>query len=258
MQKKRILKGVGLIFCGALALYLFVQHLIGYNDWFLLAHPEVKLYVGVNVVSKFADFSFFTYITIILFGLWCVLFGFSLFFKKSKFENFLRKSSILSFVFTNYFLTVILYTIFEFTVTGGTFGLYSKTAPLAWHNLGTNIIVHYVLFSVACVIFAKVKTQKSNLNIGRGVVCCFLLTYYVIVKLTGEFVYRIRWFPYSIFDASYFGQTIGVSSYSTSVVLLVLVYVLILAFYLYFFTLFAKLKEKQQEKILRKSVLKYK
>lgn len=255
-QKKRIWCSVLLLFCGVLSLFLFVQHLLGYKEWYLASHPEIKIYIGVNVVGRFADFAFFTYITLILFGLWCILFGVSLLFKKgNKLEMFLRKSSLVSFVFTNYFLTVVLYTIFEFTVTGRTFGLYSKTAPLAWHNLGTNLIVHYVLFAVACLIFARVETTKSNLKKGRGIVCCFLLTYYAVVKFTGEFAYRIRWFPYVIFDATTFGQSLGISNYGASVFLLVCVCVLIGTAYLLLFTLFAKLKDRQQSRKLRKSVL---
>ena len=254
MKKRRIFNGILLIICGAICYWLFLSHMLGYNDWYLLAHPEVETYVGVNVVSKFANFAFFTYITLLLFGTWCILFGFSLIFKENKFEKFFRKSSVISFIFTNYFITSIVYTIFVFTVTNGTFGLYSKTAPLALHNFGTNIIVHYVLFAVACVIFSKVKSEKSNLKAWKIFVCDFLFLYYIVVKVTGELVYRVRWFPYVIFDAKSFAQMINVS-YGVSVFLLVLIVALIVCEYLFFYTIFAKAKDKQREKELRKNVV---
>ena len=76
MRKKRIFVGVMLMLCGALCIWLFLSHMFGYNDWYLKSHPEVETYVGINVVSMFADFSFFTYVTLLLFSLWCFLFAF--------------------------------------------------------------------------------------------------------------------------------------------------------------------------------------
>ena len=254
-KKKRCVFGVLLVLCGVVTLWAFLQHMFGYKDWYLGSHPEVETYVGTNVVSMFADFSFFTYITMIIFGVWCILLGCSLFFNESKFEHFLRKSSVVSFIFTNYFFTVVMYTTFEFTFSGGTFGLYSKTLPLAWHNLGLNIVSHYVLFACACVIFAKIKTNKSSLEKGKTFVSLFLIIYYVIVKIVGEFAYRIRWFPYVIFDAKTFGKMLGISNYGASVFVLVVTCCLIGLVYLLLYTLFAKVKDKQQESALRKSAM---
>lgn len=213
----------------------------------------MTLYYGVNIINKFADFSFFTYITSITFGIWCILFGISNCFKENKFNNFLRKSTVVSFVFTNYLITSVIYTVFEFTFANDNFGLYANV-PKAWHNLGINIFTHYVIFVFAVIIFALIKTKKSNIKKGRIASVSFLILYAVIVKITGEFAYSIRWFPYIIYDATSYGNALGISSYPVCVLITISTFVALALVYALLFTVFAKYKDKHGCKELRNLV----
>lgn len=124
------------------------------------------------------------------------------------------------------------------------FGLYADTAK-AWHNFGTNLFVLYVLFVFAVVIFASIKTKTSSIKTGRYISLSFLTLYVAVVKITGEFAYSIRWFPYIIFDATSYGNALGISSYPVCVLLTILTFVLLAVAYALLFTAFARLKEKQ-------------
>jgi len=255
MRKKKIICGILVALCGALALWLFLDHFLNFSrqDWVFERYPNMTLYYGVNIINKFADFAFFTYITSITFGIWCILFGISNCFKENKFNNFLRKSSVVSFVFTNYLITSVIYTVFELAFANDHFGLYADV-PKAWHNLGINICTHYVIFIFAVIIFALIKTRKSNIRKGRFFALSFLVLYAVIVKITGEFAYSIRWFPYIIFDATSYGNAFGISSYPVCVLLTILTFVALAIVYGLLFTVFAHLKEKQCQKQLRNMV----
>lgn len=241
--------GILVTLCGILALWLFLDHFLSfeYQNWFFERYPDIKVFYAVNVLSKYADFAFFTYITLIVFGLWCISFGISNCFQENKFNDFLKKSTVVSFVFTNYLTTCVVYTLFEVTVANDKFGLYADTAK-AWHNFGTNLFVHYVLFVFAVVIFALIKTKTSSIKTGRYISLSFLTLYVAVVKITGEFAYSIRWFPYIVFDATSYGNALGISSYPVCVLLTILTFVLLAVAYALLFTAFARLKEKQTEK----------
>ncbi len=246
MRKKKIIFGIFVTFCGVLALWLFLDHFFSfeYQEWVFKKYPDMTIFYGVNILSRYADFSFFTYITTIIFGIWCILFGISNCFDQNKFNNFLKKSTVVSFVFTNYLITTVGYTLFELTVANDKFGLYANTAK-AWHNFGTNLFVHYILFVFATIVFVFIKAPKSNTKKARYFYLSFLLLYVAIVKVTGEFAYSIRWFPYIIFDATSFGNALGISSYPLCVLLTILTFTILALAYTLLFTIFAHLKEKQ-------------
>lgn len=241
------------IFCGIISIWLTISHVAHFRwpDYFYNANPDVEVYVGTNVVSPFADFSFFTYITMLLWGAWCVSSGLARIFKCEKLLNVLTTDGLTCFVFVNYVFTTILYTVFSLT-SGGDFGLYSKTEPLAWHNFGTNIIAHYLLFIASVVIFLNVETRESSLFKVHALSSAFLLTYYVAVKITGETAYRIRWFPYVIFDARSLGAMIGITDYVCSLLLLIVVCVLI--FFAYQAVLRLLVRYKRNLKNTRKNI----
>lgn len=245
-MKKKIFVNLCLIYCAILGLSIIATHMI----FFLYAnyineHPDVTTQIGVNVVSPWADFSFFTYITVIIFSLWCIGYALSNIFSWQRLNNFLRKDTLLSFVFCNYLLTISLYTFYQLfeELPFGWFGNH----PISWLSLFASIILHYILFAVECVIFVKVRPIHSNHKKGHIYSATFLLTYYLIVKIVGEFAFPIRYFPYIIFDAQSIGNFVGISSYGWSVVLLVLCCGVLLAGYQFVFHLLLKLKASQQE-----------
>ena len=201
------IKNVFLFIVGICALALFIEHISMFtpHDYFYTVNPEINYYVGVNVVSAWADFSFFTYHTIILFGLWCVGYSISDCFKLKKLNHFMKHGSVITFVFTNYLITTLLYTVFELTSGNITFGLYALTGK-AIHNFGTNILGHYVFFIIMLIIFIKIKPSGNIKNKHFAFMSCYILTYYFYVLISGKFMYQIEWYPYPIFDTySLFG-----------------------------------------------------
>lgn len=145
----------------------------------------------------------------------------------------------------------MLYTVFQ--ISSGNFGLYSTAKPLAWHNFGTSILGHYIFFIISLIIFIKISSQEQisirNKKIGHITSSIFVCFYFLIVKLTGEFAYQIRWFPYIIFDAKSFGPTLGIQNYALSVILLIVCLIALFAIYQLTFSLLLRFKQKQRIKI---------
>ena len=247
MKNKKLFINLCLIFCAILGFGIIIHHMIRfiYADFFI-ENPNVTTFVGENVVNPWIDLTFFTYITVIIFSLWCLLYALSNIFSFKKLNNFLRKNTVICFVFCNYLLTFALYTIFQL-VDEPTFGWFGDL-PLSWHSLYCSIILHYVFFIIECVLFAKIKTTQSNHKNGHIYSTLFLFAYYTIVKLLGEFAYQIRYFPYIIFDAKSFGEIFGVSNYLECIILLVACCAILFVLYQLVFYILLKIKTKQQEK----------
>lgn len=250
MKQSKTLTNILFLLCGMVALWLVISHIahFEYPDYFWRANTDIKTYVGINVVSFWADFSFFTYITMILFGIWCITLSIAKIFNLGKLNDFLSQDWLVCFIFINYLFTAVLYTIFQ--IPNGDFGLYSTTKPLAWHNLGTNILGHYILFICSVIIFIKLKSNEQisikNKKTGHITSSVFLITYYLVVKLLGEFAYQIRWFPYVIFDAESFGSMLGIQNYAVSVIMLVVCCFALFVIYQLVFSLLLKYKQKQR------------
>lgn len=240
-----------LLLSGIVSLWLVISHIahFEYPDYFWHANPDIKTYVGINVMSKWVDFSFFTYVTMLLFGIWCILLSISKLFNLQKMNDFLTQDSLVCFIFVNYIFTTLLYTVFQ--ISSGDFGLYSTVKPLAWHNFGTSILGHYFILSL--IIFIKISSQEQisikNKKIGHITSSISLGVYYLIVKLTGKFAYQIRWFPYIIFDTKSFGTTLGIQNYTLSVILLIVCIIALFAVYQLTFSLLLRIKQKQRLKI---------
>jgi len=232
MKKGRARTGL-LLLSGAVGLWLFIDHICGWKEapYFYRAHPGILRYAGVNVVSPWADFSYFTYITLILFSVWALLTALSRLTGCGRLEAFLRSNTVVTFTETNYLLTAVLYTLFEVAFGGAKFGLYSTTAPLAWHNLGTNLTAHYLLFAAAMYLTETTKVTKPVTRGGVGLISAFLVVYVAAVKITGMTVYRIEWYPYVIFDHRLFGEALGLRTDAAAIALLALTFVLIVAAY---------------------------
>lgn len=248
-QKKGFYKyfyNILILFCGLIGLWLFLSHMLHFSfpDYFYANNPEIKFYFGTNVVSMWADLSFFTYHTLIFFSLWCILYSISCLFTCKKLHGFLTNIYVLSFVFTNYIVTVVLYTFFELTSGNITFGLYANI-PMAYHNFGTNIITHYIYFIFALIIFLKVKATKNTNKFANFFPLIYLTVYYIIVKIAGEFAYIIEWYPYVIFDATSFGKLFNITNYTLCVILLICTLIFISIVYMILYTSCIKFKTKK-------------
>lgn len=200
---------------GLSAIWLFVDHIakFSYPDYFYADNPGVKKYAGVNVVAAWADFSYFTYHTILLFAFWTIGLFVGFVTKKERIENFFKHQAFVVFILSNYIVTTLLSTVFELTSGNPTFGLYARTTK-AWHNFGTNMLGHYVfcLFTVVAAFYVKTKNALKWKHIMAFLL--YLLVYYVIVKLTGLYAYEIEWYPYPIFDGELLWNMFRFSSYT--------------------------------------------
>ncbi len=237
---------------GIFGIYLFFDHMLGFrpHDYFYIQNPNIEKYIGTNVVSMFADLSFFTYHTIIFFSLWLIMFAISNLFSLNKLNNFIRNYKVISFVFVNYLVTCLLYTIFELTSGNITFGLYALT-PNAIYNFVTNLIIHYGYFILSVIFFIKVKGIKSKKQnfYHLIIVTTYLLIYFIIVKLTGMYAYQIEWYPYPIFDVESIAKMLLLSkiNYSFKVIIFVVVLMIILCVYIFSYQLLIKHKNKNSE-----------
>ena len=191
----------------------------------------------------------------ILFGIWCILIAISKLFNLVKMDNFLTQDWLVCFIFVNFIFTTVLYTIFQ--LSSGDFGLYSTIKPLAWRNFATSILGYY-LFIATLIIFIKLDSQEQitirNKKLGHIISSVFLCVYYLVVKLTGEFVYKIGWFPYIIFDAKSFGNTLGIQNYALSIILLTICLITLFVLYQITFLFLLRFKHNKRNKKTTPSV----
>lgn len=258
MKKKTDLKQtiyyVIMILAGAVALWLVINHIIGwkYQAWFFKAYPDVKKYSGTNIVAPLADLSYFTYQTIIIFAIWCIATGASGIMNLKLVNAILRSKNVVCFVITNYIITALFYTAYELFIYNSHFGLYADT-PAAWHSFGTNIIAHYILFAFSIFFFFNTKIQPSEHKKSGLFIAGYLLLYIVAVKITGMFCYSIEWYPYPIFDAELFGQILGITSYTLSVLLVIVSFALLSVSYFFIFKLLNYIALRKKEYFYVKS-----
>lgn len=238
---KKIFAYIMCLSVGAIGWWLFLSHMLHYKHYpYYIEHFD--LYTGNNVVSKWADFSYFTYHTLLFFSTWSLMYGAASLVGLKKLKRFLQKSTVLSFVFLNYCATALLYTAFELAARPVTFGFYANV-PLAYHSLGTNLIAHYLYFALALLAFLKVPAERGRPRIALPLALSYLAVYLAAVKIAGEFAYPIRWFPYPVFDLESFTAVIPVPK-AAAAVLLAIVYALFFALYAAAFVLLVRAKEK--------------
>lgn len=257
MKKELVLNIIGIIL-GLFGIYLFIDHITGFtpHDYFYIQNPNIKLYVGVNVVSAWADLSFFTYHTLIFFSLWLIGYHLSKILKNKKLINFFTNKALVVFVCGNYLITVVFYTIFELASGNPTFGLYSNSFE-AVYNFITNILVHYILFIVVIIVFLKVNVtgeiRKKHYLLMGG----YFVLYYLYVKLTGMFMYKIEWYPYPIFDILSICNLIGIKAPTNDIlnsIILFFVMVTICLGYVMILYLVGILKKYTRKKTLDKKM----
>lgn len=246
MKRKIKAFDIFILMCGLVSFWLVISHIAHFHlgDYIDKTKNLPDILYGTNVVSKWADLSFFTYITILIFASWCVSFFIAKLFGLKRIYNFLTKDYIISFVFTNYICTAIIYNIFQI-VAGDNFGLYNKTDPIAWHSFATNLLCHYVVFILACIILIKVPSSTTKSKLPYICVTAFLVVYYVVVKICGLYAYRVIWYPYFIFDSTIFGKAFSIKNPTLSTILMILCCITIYLLYMAIYILVKKHKNNQ-------------
>ncbi len=225
-----------LFLTSCLGLAIFVEHIAGYEyqAWFY-ANGIHDPYTNVNVVSRWADFSFFTYISLILFCVWGIFKFIACVFKLEKLNKVINNSYLVLFICLNQFIVLILYTISQIAFKGN-FGWYGPY-PGSYHSMGTSLVLHYFVTTVAIVYFFIHKFDKIEFK-----KCLYFLIFFVvygiIVKVTGMYCYTFEWYPYPIFSKKALWHALfwSFDNYNDAlaVVLLIVTLALILAIYLLF------------------------
>jgi len=232
---------------GLLSAWLFIDHITGFKfpHYFYNSNPGITSYSGINVVSAWADLSYFTYHTIIFFSVWAICLFIAYAFKLKRLNLFLTHEATVSFILTNYTLTCLLYTVFEVADGKIDFGLYALTNH-GIHNFGTNVLAHYVFYAFAVAICLKLKAHGKAKARHLAVIAGYLLIYYLAVKITGKYCYVIEWYPYPIFDAKMLCDMLTLPSNNpgAAACLLGLALFLILAFYIFIYYGIISLKRK--------------
>lgn len=224
-----------LLLIGILGILIFMDYMISFteHDYFYIQNPGIAKYVGVNVVSRWANLSFFTYHTLIIFSFFCILQFIGNIFKIKKINNFLYRKDVLTFITTNYVITSLCYTIFELTSGNPNFGLYANTLN-AWHSFITNMIVHYFFFFIALINYLYIKANNTFSKKSYLYITIYLLVYFITVKLTGMYCYKIIWYPYPIFDSESLSSMMGLINIDNFFSLVFMIIVNITIYLLYF------------------------
>ena len=210
-------------------------------------YPDIKVYYNNNVVTGWANLSFFTYQTLILFSTWSILWFVSYFFKLHKLQNFLKSEIVVDFISTNYIITCVVYTVFEFIKFPINFGLYNVNEWYAWFVMFTNLLIHHGMFVFAIIFYIKIDTRKSKLSLHILVPTVYLVLYCVIVKIIGVYAYRIEWYPYGFFHPELVKEMLGLqNSDINGYLLMAIAFVALLAIYAATYIAIYKLKRKQQ------------
>ncbi len=234
---------------GIAVVWLIVDRITGfeYPQYFYDANEGITQYVGTNVVSQWADFSFFAYQTMIFFALWLLLLFVGYMLKWTKLRRMLTHEATVTFILTNYTITTVAYTIFELTSGNPTFGLYAYNNE-AIHNFGTNILAYYVFYIIALIIGFRIETHGKLKAKHITVFILYLLAYYAAVKITGMYCYDIEWYPYVIFDAKILWETYFSAPYDATQAYALLVGIGLVLIFLYYGLLrfFSSMKQKQR------------
>ena len=235
---------VGLI---GYALAISTSILVDGQEWFFRMYPDIKVYYNNNVVTGWANLSFFTYQTLILFSTWCILWFVAFFFKLHKLQNFLKSEIVVYFISANYIITCVVYTVFEVVKSPVNFGLYNVHEWYAWFVLFTNLLIHDGMFVFALIFFIKIDTVKSRLLLHILVPTVYLVLYCVIVKIIGVYAYRIEWYPYGFFHPELVKEMLGLQgSNANGYLLMAAAFVALLVIYIGTYICVYKLKRKQQ------------
>lgn len=186
-------------FCIAVsAIVLFVYRLCEWTwpEWFYTP-LHFNPYTTVNMVSRWANFAFLTFISQLLFCCWAIVRFVAILFNLKHLTKFTNNSYIVLFVCLNQFIVLVLYTLTQIA-PGQNFGYYGSD-PYAIKSFVLNLLNHYFFTSVAVVYFFIHKHNRIEFK--RCLLFFpFYVLYGIIVKITGMYCYSFEWYPYPIFS----------------------------------------------------------
>lgn len=235
-RKLEIILGFGI---GFFSISMFVWHFLLFNvpANHFDKYPAGTIFYGRNVVSAWANFLFFTNQTLLIFAGWCFLIGIHGISRSEKLRDFVYSENTMTFVFTNYLITFLLYTIMEL-LGSGDFGFYGTSID-AWFSFFRNIAIHYILFFVCAALFFKLKPTKEFSNKTYLYSGIYLLIYYLVARIIGRFCFHVEWYPYMFFHSKVLWEFLGLGPYNQFVAIALMIIVMIIITGLYFLSLFA-------------------
>ena len=232
------------------ALAISTSILVDGQEWFFRMYPDIKVYCNNNVVTGWANLSFFTYQTLILFSTWSILWSVAYFFKLNRLQNFLKAEIVVDFLLTNYIITCVVYTVFELMSNPITFGMYNPSEWYAWFVLFTNVLIHHGMFVFVLIFFVQIDTRPSKRILHVTVPAVYLVLYCITVKIIGVYAYRIEWYPYGFFHPELIKEMLGLQNSNVNgYLLMAIAFVALFAIYTGTYIAVYKLKGKQQRRL---------
>ena len=235
-RKWEIILGFGI---GIFSISMFVWHFLLFSvpANYFDKYPAGTIFYDRNVVSPWANLLFFTNQTLLIFAGWCLLIGIHGISRSEKLKNFVYSENTMNFVFANYLITFLLYTIMEL-IGRREFGLYGTSLD-AWFSFFRNIAIHYILFFVCTALFFKLKPTKEFSNKTYLYSGIYLLCYYLVARIIGRFCFRVEWYPYMFFHSKVLWKFLGLGPYNQFVAIALMFIVMVAILGLYFLLLFA-------------------
>lgn len=96
------------------------------------------------------------------------------------------------------------------------------------------MIVHYLFFFIALINYLYIKANNIFSKKSYLYITIYLLVYFITVKLTGMYCYKIIWYPYPIFDSESLSSMMGLINIDNFFLLVFMIIVNITIYLLYF------------------------
>ena len=232
-----------------LAIFIYATVSFKPHDYFYIDGVPKDPFTVINVVSRWANFSFVTYLSLIIFSVYGIMNFIAEITHCEKLLRITQNDYLVLFICVNQIFVLLGYTFFQLAFNGD-FGYYAHSLAGAI-SLVTNLIVHYVITSVAIIWFFVRKFGK--IKFGK---CFFFLIFYLVyglaVKFTGMYCYSFEWYPYPIFSSRHLWYYMfgSLNNYNpilaTSLVIIFIILILIAYMFLtYVCTLYINKKAKK-------------
>lgn len=202
-EKLNIKKTIFSVFLGLaslLALYVFFKifNSYGYPSYFYHPVSEEKKALAKDI-GKAGFFTYFTYLSLLITGFWGVGQAFCSLTRLEKAQKIFNNEYVVIFVTLNEIITLVAYCVPQY-FSAVPFGF----SGWGWKNLRGFLVSSYmhIIFPVIVFVFFFLFKPKKEVKTNKVCLCAiFPLAYVIIVKILGEFVFPVEWYPYAVFSA---------------------------------------------------------
>ncbi|MCQ2815013.1 MAG: hypothetical protein MJ227_01810 [Bacilli bacterium] len=253
-KKHHVISTICLI-TGLLAICTFIYALASWSfpKEFYLEHPGIEIYSGENVVSRWANLVYLTYIALVLAAVWMILISISLFFNFRKLFNVLTYKALMVFVVAMCGYIMLLYDTYQI-FSGQLFGAFDQ-----YHNnivfcVILNIFNHFAVPLISMIMFFQIPSHGEIKIYHHLLYAGFAILYMASVKLVGLFAFPIEWYPYPIFDMKTFAESFHLTGtkFEFQVFMLEVVHLCLVIIFSGLCILFSLLKRIQTKSKLKK------